>query len=318
MTIMSAHIHLQPLNPQTDFPRIAELRNTADPVPVNARLLQEWERQNPQGQIRHRMVAMEESGQIIGYNDAGRDPWMQAGLFDLHLLVDPAWRNQGIGALLYQDALQFSREQGATKLQGQARDNCDAYLRFAQARGFQVTRHAFESTIDLATFDEGCFAGHIEAIEATGIRFFTLADVGNTLEAQQRLHSLNARLVEDIPGNQGWLSFEEFLAEVCAASWYRADGQIVAADGDAWVGMAAVGYFEATQSMYNMMTGVEQAYRGRGIALALKLLSIRCARSYQAMYIRTHNDSENAPMLAVNRKLGYQPQPGLYRVALDL
>ncbi len=39
--------------------------------------------------------------------------------------------------------------------------------------------------------------------------------------------------------------------------------------------MAAVGYFASAQSMYNMITGVDRAYRGRGIALALKLLSIR-------------------------------------------
>jgi hypothetical protein len=54
------------------------------------------------------------------------------------------------------------------------------------------------------------------------------------------------------------------------------------------------------------------------VAQALKLLAIRCARRYGAVYIRTHNDSENAPMLAINRKLGYQPQPGLYRYTLDL
>jgi GNAT superfamily N-acetyltransferase len=315
---MPASIRLQPLNTQADFPRIAELYNTSNPEPITAEQLQEWEAQHLQSQIRHRMVALEESGQIIGYNDAGRAPWMPAGLFDLHVLVDPAWRNQGIGTLLYQDALQFCQEHGATRLQGQVRDNCAPCLQFAQMLGFQVTRHSFESTLDLSAFDEKRFAGHIEAIEATGIRFFTLADLGNTLEAQRRLYDLNARLVEDIPGNQGWLPFDEFLKQVCAASWYRADGQIFASDGDIWVGMAAVGYFEHTQSMYNMITGTERAYRGRGVALALKLLSIRCARSYGAKYIRTHNDSENAPMLAVNRKLGYQPLPGLYRVALDV
>jgi hypothetical protein len=55
---------------------------------------------------------------------------------------------------------------------------------------------------------------------------------------------------------------------------------------------------------------------------ALKLLAIRCARRcarrYGAVYIRTHNDSENAPILAINRKLGYQPRPGLYQYALTL
>ena len=315
---MPASIRLQPLNPQTDFPRIAELYNTSNPEPITAEQLQEWEAQHLQGQIRHRVVALEESGQIIGYNDTGRDPWMPAGLFDLHVLVDPARRNQGIGALLYHDARRFCQEQGATRLQGQVRDNCQPCLRFAEQRGFQVTRHSFESTLDLAMFDEGRFAGHIEAIQASGLRFFTLADLGNTLEAQRRLYDLNARLVEEIPGNQGWLPFDEFLKQVCAASWYRPDGQIFTSDGDTWVGMAAVGYFEHTRSMYNMITGTERAYRRRGIALALKLLSIRCARSYGAKYIRTHNDSENAPMLAVNRKLGYQPLPGLYRVVLDM
>ncbi|HEY7850574.1 MAG TPA: hypothetical protein VIC27_10950, partial [Ktedonobacterales bacterium] len=33
---------------------------------------------------------------------------------------------------------------------------------------------------------------------------------------------------------------------------------------------------------------------------------------------RTNNDSQNAPMLAVNRKLGYQPQPGFYRMRAQL
>ena len=28
--------------------------------------------------------------------------------------------------------------------------------------------------------------------------------------------------------------------------------------------------------------------------------------------IRTNNDSENAPILTVNRKLGYVPEPGFY------
>jgi hypothetical protein len=65
-----------------------------------------------------------------------------------------------------------------------------------------------------------------------------LADVGDTDEARRRLHSLKT---------------------VCSASWYRPDGQIVAAVGDDWIGMAAIGYFAATNSVYNMFTRVESA-----------------------------------------------------------
>ena len=195
------------------------------------------------------------------------------------------------------------------------RDNDPGSLRFAERYGFQKRRHIFESRLTLATFDTGRFAGARERAEASGVRFFSLADLGDSEEAQRRLHAINAAWSHDVPGREGdFMPFEQFRKTVCSASWYRPDGQIVAAAGDTWVGMAAVGYFANTNSMYNMFTGVDPAWRGRGIALALKLLAIDCARRYGADYITTNNDSENAPMLAVNRKLGYQPEPGFYQM----
>jgi len=67
-----------------------------------------------------------------------------------------------------------------------------------------------------------------------------------------------------------------------------------------------------------MHTGVLKEYRGRKIALALKLLAIRFARACGATYIRTNNDSQNAPILAINEKLGYKPQQGLFRCLKEL
>lgn len=314
-------IRLQPLNPHRDFPSIAALRNTVDPEPITAEQLQEWEEKIPQGQIRHRMVAVDDHGHLLGFNDTGWDPWMAPGLFDIRVLVGPTWRRQGIGTLLYEDALQFSRTQGATLFQARVREQEHDSFHFAQHRGFVVQRHVFESRLDLTTFDEHRFVGALEAAEATGIRFFTLADLDPTRNVQRRHYALNARLSKDVPGQESFQAFEPFEVyrrTVYEASWYRADGQIIAADGDHWVGLAAVGYFAQTQSMYNMMTGVDRTYRGRGLAQALKVLSIRCARSHGAKYIRTNNDSQNAPMLVINRKLGYLPEPGYYVVVRDL
>ncbi len=56
--------------------------------------------------------------------------------------------------------------------------------------------------------------------------------------------------------------------------------------------------------MHNGFTGVLRAYRRRHLALALKLLSISVARSYNVDYLYTNNDSTNAPMLAIKRRLG--------------
>lgn len=66
--------------------------------------------------------------------------------------------------------------------------------------------------------------------------------------------------------------------------------------------------------MHNAFTDVDRAYHGRKIALALKLLAIQCARRYGASSIMTDNDSMNAPMLAINRKLGYQQESAMYRL----
>jgi GNAT superfamily N-acetyltransferase len=61
-------------------------------------------------------------------------------------------------------------------------------------------------------------------------------------------------------------------------------------------------------------TGVLSAYRGRKIALALKVLAARYARQHGAREIGTDNDSLNPPILAINQKMGYQPHSGRYMV----
>jgi RimJ/RimL family protein N-acetyltransferase len=57
----------------------------------------------------------------------------------------------------------------------------------------------------------------------------------------------------------------------------------------------------------NMFTGTQRAYRGRGLGLAVKLASIAWAREHGITQIATRNDETNAPMLAINRRLGYRP-----------
>lgn len=51
-------------------------------------------------------------------------------------------------------------------------------------------------------------------------------------------------------------------------------------DGARAVGLSAVSYFAEANAMFNMLTGVARAYRGRKIAQALKLLAIRYAKEH--------------------------------------
>jgi GNAT superfamily N-acetyltransferase len=308
---------LRPLDPALDFPPLVELlRYTAGGVLVTVEQLFDWHRSAPPDRVREQTVALDASGALVGYGDAGRDTWMRPGRFWASVVVAPEARSRGLGARLYGGIDAFARAHGATELDGEVPENSAAGARFAERCGFTVRRHIFESVLDLATFDETPHRAALEAAEASGIRFLTLADEGNTLAAQRKLWALNRDTGHDVPGREDepFQPFEDFQRSVFGATWFRADGQILAADGDAYVGLAAIGYFPERQMAYNMHTGVARAYRGRKLAQALKLLAARRARAYGATTLRTNNDAHNTPMLAVNRKFGYRPEPGYFVV----
>ena len=306
-------VSLRPINTATDFGRLVEIHNAVDPMPATVEEFEKWETMRPPDAVSLREVAVDATGHIVGHVDITHQPWDQPGRFWLELAVDPAWERQGIGALLYTAALDFGQAHGISSVKSSVRDSCPGCLRFAEQRGFTVDRHIFDSTLDIATFDETPYAGVVEAAEAGGIRFFTLADVDVTEEVERKLYTLNTALLEDVPGwDEAPAPFEQVRKWIFEADHYRPDGQIIAADGDRWVGLAALGYFKTFGGAVNMITGVDRDYRGRKIALALKLLANRTAKRWGAREIRTNNDSQNAPMLAINRKLGYQPEPGKY------
>jgi RimJ/RimL family protein N-acetyltransferase len=57
----------------------------------------------------------------------------------------------------------------------------------------------------------------------------------------------------------------------------------------------------------NGFTATAREFRGRGLATIVKLRSLRWAAENGIERVTTSNDETNAPMLAVNRRLGYQP-----------
>jgi RimJ/RimL family protein N-acetyltransferase len=63
-------------------------------------------------------------------------------------------------------------------------------------------------------------------------------------------------------------------------------------------------------SVWTGYTCSDPEYRGRGIARAVKLQSLAQAVERGVPFVYTDNDSENAPMLHINEKLGYRPCPG--------
>jgi GNAT superfamily N-acetyltransferase len=301
---------------ETDLPGIVGVLNVCEPDhPTTVENLRPYFEDRTPGRIDLRLVAMDHNA-VIGYSVVVHVAEAPAHHFYVWIGVDLVHRRLGNGEALWDASLRFLEEQGATRLGSEVLDTDPAGLAFAEHRGFTIDRQHFYSELDLTTFDETTYIPVIAALEAQGIRFCSLADFPDTPETRRKFYKLNLEVVRDIPG-EDW-NFENYPAffekHILGSPSFRREGQLLAVDGETLAGLAAVSLFTDSQSAYNATTGVIRAYRGRKIALALKVLSARYARQCGAQTLRTDNDSLNAPILAINRRLGYQPRPGNYHL----
>ncbi|MDX2077743.1 MAG: GNAT family N-acetyltransferase [bacterium] len=308
-------------NPETDFPQIAQILTRYSTEAVTVAELWDDEKRMMHGKIRRRWVSSDDqTGAINGYALVIKYPSEPIDLFHTEIVVMPNFHRQGIGRTLYTEALTFAREHGCGRLMTTVKDDDVPSLTFGKNRGFDVSHHVFDSTLDVVNFDETPFMGVIESLQAQGISFITLAETGMNEASVQALYTLNRNAVLEEPGSTGTFpTYENWRRIVLDSSWYRPESQFIAVDGDQYIGLAGV-YNEPDnpQEMFNGYTGVDSRYRGRKIALSLKLLTIRYAREHGAKTISTDNDARNAPMLKINQKLGYVASAGHFVLVKEL
>ncbi|MFZ5822921.1 MAG: GNAT family N-acetyltransferase [Bacillota bacterium] len=316
----------RPLQVPDDYPRLSELFTADRPEPVSVEQIAEGDSRIPTpGPVRHdeqgrlvshcrdRLVATDESGLVVAYAEIWRAPWSPPGWLFPYVLVDSARRHQGLGTRVLRQVEAIAREKRAEWVYSEIRDSYTEAIAWVKRHGYEIERHSFESTLDLSAFDESPFGGAVEAVTAGGLRFATLAEEPGEA-TERKLHALSQQTAEDIPGYPGdFMPFGEWRKWTLEGERVPYDGVIFALDGDQVAG-ATFCKREDSGAFYTTYTGVDRAYRGRGLALALKLLAVRAAKRHGAPYMRTNNDSLNGPMLAVNRNMGYQPEPGLYRI----
>ncbi len=313
------NLAIRPLDIGGDLEWLAGLGNQWRSEPISCAYLQEWLEHKGPGRVCRLAVALTAQGERAGYSECIHETWDPAGQFSLWVQVDPRYAGQGIGARLYAEGLACAYQQGAACLTSEVKDDAPTSLEFAARRGFSIDRHIFESVLDLDAFR---FTPELLALEeglAGKLRIVSLADLGYTLEARRQLYAINRDTALDIPGREeNFLPYEEFEQLVMGADWFNPAGQFLASFDGQWAGMAAVRLIPATRGAYNLMTGVLPEFRGRKIAQALKLHAIRYAQTHGALTMRTNNDSLNMPMLAINRKLGYLPRPGIFKLRANI
>lgn len=258
---------------------------------------------------RTRFVA-EAEGRPLGFVDFGTNPGSyHPQKFGFELFVHPDRHGQGIGKALYQKLLDELRPLNPLSLRVPVRENQTRAVRFFQDRGYQETKRDWVSVLEVAKANLSSFAH----LDISPIRIQSFAELSAAdPKADEKLHELFSDIRVDTPRSEPAtpISLEFFRANVLAEGPEFDPGAFfIALDAERWVGMSCLYGISDTKGLDHWFTGTRRAYRGRKIALALKLRTVQYAQAGGFETIRTDNDSLNAPMLAINEKLGFARGP---------
>lgn len=233
---------------------------------------------------------VEEHGVLVAAARAGRFGRCWVG-------VAPGARGRGLGRELSAIAEAAIREAGHTHATAWTDD--DPGSRFAEHRGFHEERRKPVSVLFTARHEPP------PLVVPDDVELLPLVEVEDRL---QELYELTMAAHRDDPADplDASQSFEDWLRDDIGVPDLDFHGSTVAVvDGR----LAAVAYIatDGHERAENEFTGTHPAFRGRGLATLVKLSTVHWARRRGIREIWTGNDSENAPMLAINAKLGYVP-----------
>jgi GNAT superfamily N-acetyltransferase len=255
-----------------------------------------------------RFLTVDAAGAAVGTATSGRI-WMygpECERWWLGIWVLPHARRQGHGSALYTACSGAARAAGKTGFQTElSEEHADGH-RFLANLGFVEADRSKMVRLELAGMAEP------DPRPPAGIRLVSLAERPDLLPG---VHATAEEAFPDIPWTDepiAALDLDAFVARDVERTGIPKDAFFVALDersGEV-AGYASLIYSAgSTIVAYHDMTAVRRAFRGRGIAGALKRATIAWAIEHGLEALETGNDEANAPMRAVNLALGYRPTP---------
>jgi mycothiol synthase len=257
----------------------------------------------------------EAAGQVVGYAYHFEIAWAPpSGRYWCAIRVHPEHQRRGVGGRLYQRIVADLAGLNAGALQVEVHEALGALIAPLQRRGFRELLRSWPFALDPRRCDLAGFRPAFERM--AGLEITTLAQERARDPAWlPKLYALHTALACDvpIPGHPipapplAW-----FAEHVAGLPVSLPEAFFIARDGERYIGESYLHASPDEPGVLNQkVTAVDRAYRGRGIALALKLKTIEFAQRHGYAKICTGVESNNPSMLAINARLGFVQEPGL-------
>jgi GNAT superfamily N-acetyltransferase len=181
-------------------------------------------------------------------------------------------------------------------------------LGFLTRRGWQMLQRTWLSELNPNTFDPAPFAETAARVRAGGIQIKTVPELADDPDRDRKLYELVWEIRQDLPDLDPATKepFDEYLRLRLHHLDLPPEAYFVAVHDDAYVGILYHRVDVSEPSVLQIaQLGVARAYRGHGVAVALKLRGNAYAREHGYAAIRTGNESANHAIVHINERMGF-------------
>lgn len=226
-------------------------------------------------------------------------------------VVLPEYRRRGLGRAFLERVVAAARAHGSDVLAAGVEEGDEAGERFAARFGLREVLRDLEISRRVGP-DEP------DPAPPAGI---VLVEVSQRPDLLRDAYAVACEALPQMPMHAPIEvpSYERWVEEDATGPDVLAGGTLLALDGERVVGFASLLRRAADPGLAEHgLTSVAASHRGRGIATALKRAQIAWASRKGYRELMTSTQDGNAPMRAVNDKLGYEPRPAWIRCEAPL
>ncbi len=242
-----------------------------------------------------------EGGELVAIGLGVKEAWLSKPM--VRPLVQPSHRRRGIGSALLAELSRWVASEGGDAMLVDVQLGDDESLGFAERRGFAEIGRELKVALDLT--------GELLTIEPpAGVEIVSWAE---RPELVGGLYEVYREGTVDIPSEEDVdiPPLEDWLASDMSGDGDRPEWTFVAVAGDEVVGYSKWSLTSAQpRTAHHDLTAVKRAWRGRGIAGALKSAQLAWAKENGYTRAVTNNEERNAPIRRLNERFGYRPAGG--------